>query len=762
MLALQRSAGNQAVTRALLRSDRDGDGVEDEPSTDAWPRDAAGRLTDEALQRLEERVVAATRTGTHGERGVLRTTGSFQSVRGWTDARLNRALRLLADLDHGTDTTSRGRRTRRRRGAFDRPILAWESHLDDLGTPDRDTPEAQALEYQNILEFVDRLDQLSRSSMGMDYNPEFDPGAMDAMPRVRIAGAAVGVHPRALYFAAAAQVGMDEREGRAAGAGHYVPAGGLRNLLRDVADMASRLATERTPRRRRGAPRRRPRSAPIPGGGAIYATLHGELLRALHILEDQATGEDTVPGHHHDEHREPALRAFLVGRAERIRDLEPTVSDEDAATAAGRLAAVLDGLPGARHHGFGSIDPHGTEHAMGLAVDIYHGAGPGGSLTNFATERAYWPFIHRLIEHHGPSAGLDASLRPDSWGDLTPDASRALAGLVRDHGHAEAAAIAAEAAPDPVAARADSRTARRFTTLRTRALHALRNRRQAVRRARRDVHLDFRMVAEVDRELAALESDLARVPGLNVQELVLTIQRHHRALTNLEAHVEEDGDTGPPAPDPHRRHRRAPADPLRTVGPDDGPIDLTDLALDLDAMGPDVDAAIERHETLSLSELVRSRAFTRWLDQVSDIDRPIYDQPTTMVDALEDVEGTHFYGGHHWEIASLSESPGPSLLEDGDGTGTSTYATTLERDLARRSPETIERIISVMAESEGGRTAAFHAPDPTLHAGLAARLSEDTAAELLARVFTRVVLPFEGGSGDGAALRRDLRDRGFH
>ena len=163
--------------------------------------------------------MAATRTGTHGERGVLRTTGSFQSVRGWTDARLNRALRLLADLDHGTDTTSRGRRTRGRRGAFDRPILAWESHLDDLGTPDRDTPEAQALEYQNILEFVDRLDQLSGSSMGMDYNPEFDPGAMDAMPRVRIAGAAVGVHPRALYFAAAAQVGMDEREGRAGARG---------------------------------------------------------------------------------------------------------------------------------------------------------------------------------------------------------------------------------------------------------------------------------------------------------------------------------------------------------------------------------------------------------------------------------------------------------------------------------------------------------------------------------------------------------------
>ena len=99
--------------------------------------------------------------------------------------------------------------------------------------------------------------------MGMDYNPEFDPGAMDAMPRVRIAGAAVGVHPRALYFAAAAQVGMDEREGRAAGAGHYVPAGGLRTLLRDVADMASRLATERTPAaaaERRGAVRAARRS----------------------------------------------------------------------------------------------------------------------------------------------------------------------------------------------------------------------------------------------------------------------------------------------------------------------------------------------------------------------------------------------------------------------------------------------------------------------------------------------------------------------
>ena len=345
MLALQRSAGNRAVTRALLRSDRDGDGVEDEPSADAWPRDAAGRLTDEALRLLEERVVAATRAGRHGERGVLRSTGSLESVRGWTDARMNRALRLLADLDHGTDTTARGRRTRGRRGAFDRPILAWESHLDDLGTPDRDTPEAQALEYQNILEFVDRLDQFSRSSMGMDYNPEFDPGAMDAMPRVRIAGAAVGVHPRALYFAAAAQVGMDEREGRASG----------RGALR-----AGRWAAEPVARRRRdrGAARDRADAAPPPRSAAAPSAQHADRRRRRDLRDAprrtapraaNPRGPGDRRGHRSRPSRRRAPRARVAGVPRRPRRAHPRPrangQRRGAAAAAGGWPPCWTGSP---------------------------------------------------------------------------------------------------------------------------------------------------------------------------------------------------------------------------------------------------------------------------------------------------------------------------------------------------------------------------------------------------------------------------------
>ena len=75
--------------------------------------------------------------------------------------------------------------------------------------------------------------------------------------------------------------------------------------------------------------------------------------------------------------------------------------------------------------------------------------------------------------------------------------------------------------------REDSQTARRFATLRTRALNALRNRRQVLGRAARDAHLDFRMRDEVERELDALDADLARVPGVSHEALVLIIQRHH-------------------------------------------------------------------------------------------------------------------------------------------------------------------------------------------------------------------------------------------
>jgi|GEM_PF-6832992 len=809
---------------AVQRLDADGDGVEDAPANTAWPRGADRRLTEAAVAQLRELTIEATRGGSHGERGTLAVAdvGSFDSVRGWTDERINRALRLLADLDHGTDTTRRGGHARGRRGAADRPTMAWGNHLDDLGLPDRTTPEARAAEYQNLLEFVDRLDHLSEATLGAEYSPEGGHGGMASMPTVRLAGAAVGVHPRALYLAAAAQVGMDTRAERTEGGGHFVPAGGFRALLIDVAQMANRLGTEAAPSRGRrpGDPRRRDRSAAMADGGQIYGVLRGELDRALQVLEDQAHGTDTVAGYRHTEHREPAMRAFILGHAEEIRALPATASDEEAGAAARRIADLLAGVSGvARSHGFGSIDPHGTEHAMGVAVDIYNGAGTDGGLTNFAPPREYWPFIQRLIAHHGGgAAGIATTARPDSWSDLDgPHVSedqatqaRAIATLVRSHGVAEADAIAAEAAPDADVARADTRTSGHLTRLRNRTRHAFVGRRNALThatttRGHRPSALDERMRDDAAREIASLDADLMAVDGTSHAALVLMVTRHHQALLAIEGHQDAEGGVAPAAPAPGRGHR-APTDPLAAVGPDDArgtAHDLSRIIADLEAMGTDVDAAVERHSIGELAELVAARPFRRWLTTVSDPDRPLYDQPTTMVDAFNDVEGTRFYGGHHWEVAELSESAGASSLLDDSGGEPTGYAGVLARDMARRSPAILERILDIMAESDGGRRALFgsaelmtpastgevapvcttegttdavpaaHDPaasvapgplaagaDPTLHAALLEHLPDTDA--VLRRVHERVVAPYTAGRGDRAAILRDLRDRGFY
>ncbi|MEZ4403145.1 MAG: DUF4157 domain-containing protein [Kofleriaceae bacterium] len=731
---------------AVQRDDRNHDGIDDDRRTKlggaVWMREGTGPgapLTDTAVATLRRRVLEAAPHATST------ATDSFERVRRWDDDRINRALRLLADLDHGTDPTRRGGERRGRRGGMHRPGRAWAAGLDDLGTPDRTgaTPEATAAarshEYQNILEFADRIDRLSESTMGVGYNPSGTAGGMDLMPTVRLAGASVGVHPRGLWFAAAAQAAMDRGAGRAEGGGHYIPVGGFRAMLLDIDGMAERLGTEAAPRRGRGAaPSRRDRAAPLAGGDAIYAVLVRELVQALEVLEHQASGDDdgAPRGYRHDEHREPELRRFVVAHAADIRALPATCAEADVPANARAITAILAGLPGARtrRHGAGSVDPHGTEHAMGLAVDIYNGAGPGGNRTNFAIPDDYDPFVQRLIAHHGASVGLAPTLRPESWSDLDPTGDQAttarrIAQLIREHGTAEADAIAAEAAPSASEARADTQTASRYTALRNRARNALRDRRQALTRAGRDRHLDWTMANDVQREIEAIDVDLARIEGVPHHELVMLLQRHYQALARLEAHDDADGEVGPPPPDPHPRgHRRPPADPLATVGPDDArraALDLGPLIREIEAMGTEVDAAVARHDTTSLSELVTTRPFRTWLATVSDVDRPAYDQPTTMVEGFDDVAGTHFYGGHHWEIAPLPEetpgadtpslpgAPATSLLDSEEG-----YRRALDADLhavtappARARPARdaaqVERILDVMAESAGGRRAIF-------------------------------------------------------
>jgi hypothetical protein len=56
--------------------------------------------------------------------------------------------------------------------------------------------------------------------------------AVEAMSSVVIAGAVIKkIHPRAIYFVAAAQVAMDVESGTARGEGHFAPVAGFQQEI---------------------------------------------------------------------------------------------------------------------------------------------------------------------------------------------------------------------------------------------------------------------------------------------------------------------------------------------------------------------------------------------------------------------------------------------------------------------------------------------------------------------------------------------------
>jgi hypothetical protein len=231
--------------------------------------------------------------------------------------------------------------------------------------------------YPTIIHFVVNIDRLARESMHTDYL-----SAIHAMPTVRLAGADIGVHPRAVYFAA-----------------------------------------------------------------NIFNILRNRVNAMINVMEAQA-GRQVIAGVDPAAHREPGLQTYLLGRADQLRAIPAATSADQVRELAGRLDTALGTIPLAqRAHGWGSIDPHGTDLALGLAIDLFNGRGRAGVSQNFGVPRAYWPFLHRLIELHG-TPEVFGSIRPTAIHQMSPAQARELSRLLRDHGRHLAEQMAAEAVPE--------------------------------------------------------------------------------------------------------------------------------------------------------------------------------------------------------------------------------------------------------------------------------------------------------------------------
>jgi hypothetical protein len=660
--------------------------------------------------------------------------GDLTPLAGWSDERLDHAVAALRAIGRiSVDQRGRGRVAR-----------AWGTHLDDLGAPREGSRRER---YANILMFVDSLHELSASG---DYATE-----RRAMPNVRLAGWQMPVNWRVVYFVAAAQVGMDERGrdvagGAGAGRGHYVPVGGFRQLLNErhvgLRAMLRRLGFQRGPR---GA--EVPRTDVIPGAAAIFSTIHDEIGRMLTVLQAQAQNRD-VPGYRADEHFEPDLVNYFVSRATRILAVTTPSNDASVPEAArGLLDAIGDTGSVHMRHSAGSVDPHGTEHAMGIAIDLYYGSDP----TNFGIRDAFWPFIHYLIQLHPTYGGLIGTERPTQVHTTEPRLMRVIGRLLAQHGRDAVRDLRRGVATDRSAShRGDRSDLRMLSTFRQHVRSALRDRAAALERAQQSGRLDSSDAPRVAAELGSIRQDLLAVGDLLPAELNTVVERHRRALRGLEHE----------APVPQPGETATPNDPLVTVGPDDGPITLS--ALHADLTNPDaarlVDAGMRARRTAAL-RAVTSAGFEPWLHGATDDRHLVYDQPDAMVGGINAVRNrpvqrgrrqadteTFFYGGHHWAVVPLEVLRSPVA-----------YQQSLQADLARRSPAQIERILSVMAESEGGRRILFGTRDTSFIQALSDRLRGAETA-MLQRVRARVVTPFERGTDAGMELRRDLRDLGFY
>ncbi len=86
--------------------------------------------------------------------------------------------------------------------------------------------------------------------------------------------------------------------------------------------------------------------------------------------------------------------------------------------------------------------------------------------------------------------------------------------------------------------------------------------------------------------------------------------------------------------------------------------------------------------------------------------------------------------------------------------------------MGKRDIDNLRRVLSVMAQSPGGRALLFGPAagrDKTFDDALEARLKAlgTTSADVLDQVKAQVITPYESLSGESGKLLKDLRDRGY-
>lgn len=187
------------------------------------------------------------------------------------------------------------------------------------------------------------------------------------------------------------------------------------------------------------------------------------------------------------------------------------------------------------------------------------------------------------------------------------------------------------------------------------------------------------------------------------------------------------------------------------------------LLQDLEAMRDAVAWAHAHNERDSLLAAMRG-GLRKWIASMADIERGYQDQPIVMVEAIDAVQSRDaerkLQSGHHWSMEELQKPTGGSVMTSG-----ARYRENLAEDMTRVASlgtGHLERILEVMAESDGGRDVLYGSSPTAVDFGRALRgtLGKEGADEMLTRVRAKVVEPHEHLRGREAEMVWAMRRRG--
>jgi hypothetical protein len=722
LIQLQRQAGNRAVLGWLTVQRGPPDSADDTvPSTDpnqppVWVEEVRDALRAEGVKESEL-----------GASSAIEALGETQAR-----ALLEKLHAYRTDKELGFTSSSKIARS-------------WSNRRDDLGVMGRSG-------YPTILHYVQDLDKLTRASLGGEW-----PSALKTLKgsTIRLAGGTYFVHPRMLYFAAAAQIGMDAKADRDEADGHYItPAAVFEELrlIRKAALAVDELGAE--------VEKSAAKIGVIPvgpeGAAAVYENLVQRLQDVVALRRKQEAAEESRS--YGTGHPEPGISKYVTDEmVAAIEELPSTAtSDTDGVQNCRKIMVMVWHRPRKKQaHGWGAADPHGSHHAMGMAMDVFYGTGAGGysNFAKFLKGEGVAEAVAFLVQQFGTGAEYGFSDPAASPKDLLTAIKRnahdsvAFALLLRDHG-TDALALLDEGVKEAGTPEAKEAIAR-YKALHRKLVGGVR-----ARQARVVTLTRHRAWLRHQPELRAYAKDVAR--RATSGELV----RHEFPPAFLESARTISGEYEA------LRVSIELTDGSAAVNLKIGPSAAPELASPLEELGsslPEITRALEAKRRSDIRRHVPS-GLKKAIDRAGS-GTLVLDQPQEVLSGLGSVKGASLQSWHHFQ------------LRDWRGVLTSpeVYKNTLLSDMWTRSLEDMRRILQVMSQSPAGFRAVFG--DEEGKPGLASiRPALDSWAQVLSTLGVLVdidgmleevaeQLPppaMEGLSSTRKSLASDLYARGFY